>query len=82
MHTRKTALNAGISLANVDHLESIELACSIASNRGQTQKDNEYLALIEGLLRDALGQDHGVWNWRVPPHLRGMRVVAKELAND
>jgi hypothetical protein len=32
---------------------------------GQTPKDEERRAYIEAVLRDALGQNHGVWRWRV-----------------
>ena len=46
--------------------ELIRLALDAASNPGHTARDEALLALIEALLRDVLGQQHGVWNWRVP----------------
>jgi hypothetical protein len=40
-------------------------AIHLAMSRGDTARDEDILARIEALLRDALGQDHGVWNWRL-----------------
>jgi hypothetical protein len=45
--------------------ELIEFALECASNRAETAQDEIYLATIEALLRDALEQKHGVWDWRV-----------------
>lgn len=47
-----------------EHLVQQALECAIET--GRTQEDEKRFALIEALLRDALGQDHGVWRWRVP----------------
>jgi hypothetical protein len=51
-------------------LHLIRQAIEVASNRGKTSDDEANLALIEALLRDALGQDHGVWRGRVPHEFR------------
>jgi hypothetical protein len=45
--------------------ELIQEAIKWASNPGEGFKDEWKLAHIEALLRDALGQKHGVWKWRV-----------------
>jgi hypothetical protein len=50
----------------------IRRAIWVACSPGGTRKDEEKLALIEAFLRDALGQDHGVWRWRVNPRYRAM----------
>jgi len=42
----------------------IQKAVYAAMDPGETPKHSERFALIEALLRDALGQDHGVWRWR------------------
>jgi hypothetical protein len=42
----------------------IERACDLAVDRGRTRRDEWRFARIEALLRDALGQTHGVWRWR------------------
>jgi hypothetical protein len=51
----------------------IRQAIEVASNPGETPKDDACLALIKALLRDALGQDHGVWRWRVPDEFQSAR---------
>jgi hypothetical protein len=38
---------------------------AVASNPGRTERDEALLGYIEALLRDASGQKHGVWRWRV-----------------
>jgi hypothetical protein len=37
----------------------------IASNAGRTERDEEFFGTIEAIARDALGQSHGVWEWRL-----------------
>jgi hypothetical protein len=44
--------------------ELIEQACDLAVDPGRTPRDEWRFARIEALLRDALGQSHGVWRWR------------------
>jgi hypothetical protein len=46
--------------------ELVQRALDISVNPGQTPRDDALLAMIEALLRDALGENHGVWRWRVP----------------
>ena len=43
-------------------------AIHLAMSRGDTTRDEEILARIEVLLGDALGQKHGVWDWRLGHH--------------
>jgi hypothetical protein len=45
--------------------ELIEQAINDTIQAGDTEDDEERFAHIEALLRDALGQSHGVWRWRV-----------------
>jgi hypothetical protein len=49
----------------------IEEAIYVALDLGETPEDEARFALIEALLRDALGQNHGVWRWRVPEKYGG-----------
>jgi hypothetical protein len=39
----------------------IQQAIDVSLDGGKTSGDERRLALIEALLRDALGQEHGVW---------------------
>jgi len=48
-----------------DAANLIQQAIWQAVDGGLTRKDEQHFARIEALLRDALGQDHGVWRWRV-----------------
>jgi hypothetical protein len=48
-----------------DAANLIQQAIGHAVDGGQTRKDEQHFARIEAMLRDALGQDHGVWRWRV-----------------
>jgi hypothetical protein len=41
------------------------------------------IARIEALLRDALGQEHGVWEWRVKQRARtkGAEEIARQVVD-
>jgi hypothetical protein len=43
----------------------IRKAIDLAIQAGETLPDEQRFARIEALLRDALGEKHGVWQWRV-----------------
>ena len=53
----------------------IRRALDVACNSGESAKDEAKLAIIEALLRDAFGHDHGVWRWRVPKLYRHMAAI-------
>ena len=59
----------------------IERAIDATINTGCTNRDEALLAVIEALLRDALGQNHGVWRWRVPDEYKRARVDMKGRKN-
>jgi hypothetical protein len=42
----------------------VRRALDAAVNNRNTERDERSLAFIEATLRDALGHDHGVWQWR------------------
>jgi hypothetical protein len=52
-------------VSEADRNRLIQEALDCAMNPGRTVRDEILLGTIEALLRDALGHDHGVWNWRV-----------------
>ena len=52
-------------LSAAEMAKALERISGLASNRGRTGRDEEYLGRIEAIARDALGQNHGVWRWRV-----------------
>ena len=55
-------------------LNKIQAAIDQAIDRGQTPQDEMRFAQIEALLRDFLGQSHGVWRWRVGLKKRQRRL--------
>lgn len=46
--------------------ETLRRICDLAMTTGDSPHAEAALAEIEALARDALGQSHGVWRWRVP----------------
>lgn len=43
----------------------VEKVVAMSSNKFEDPKVEEFFALIEAMGRDLLGQEHGVWRWRV-----------------
>lgn len=51
---------------NVDQLRHALMRISgLATHKGWSHLDEEVIGEIEAIARDALGQKHGVWQWRL-----------------
>jgi len=65
------------------HQRQLELAIKCALHfaiaQGSSPKDEERFATIEAILRDALGQNHGVWEWRVNEEWHGSESLLAEI---